>query len=411
MKVENNNKIANNTLINPYELLGINIKDKNLKMKDVKKAYFDMAMICHPDKGGNNNDMNIVQKAYQFVQEQMKHHSNMTDENIESIDNDFYAFYKKQEEIIPPFADIYHDVGQWQQKFNEEYESERARKLEENDTYGFCSPVDGYGNQMETSSYMKRLDNDKCNMMSAYDKLKEEYNSKLHIEKPPCGFSIEVDKNFFKRGNKETNYKSDVEGPICLFGKQIIKSDNINGPERYQSSVIGYTNTRELIMANKSIYCNQNGFSMTDYKEAHQEPCLLDLTQIKEKTTPIEKLMELRMNNRDEMDTINNKMLESEDNIDLSMTAIVNRREKMNQKMNKEIVDNFIKNNKNKGNMQARSYVLPNLPVDLDIKIEDRNLDEERQETIMRELANLDIVNDFVIIDENDIIKGIKQKK
>lgn len=398
-----NDRNVKNTLINPYELLGIDIKNKKLKMKDIKKAYFEMAMICHPDKGGSNNDMNIVQQAYEFVKEQMTHHSNMTDDKIEKLEQQFFDFYKKQEEVVPPFADIYNDVREWRQKFNEEFEKVRLNGEEKNKIYSYTSPHDGYGNLMQKSTYKEK----ETDMMEEYNKLKEEYENNMNVQVPPNGFVIEVDDEFFKRGNAEQNYKSEINGPICLFGKQIIQRnlEEISSFNNYYNGIIGYTNTGELAISNYSIL-NNMGVSMTDYKEAHKEPCLIDLTQIKEKTTPLDKLMKNRMNDRDEMDKINNNLLNNEHGIDLSSNAISKRNERMNQR----VLDNFLKDedNRYKISPKPRSYVLPNLPADLDIKIEDRDTTENTNQTVMREVNSLDVSNDFVIIDNNDIIKGVK---
>ena len=49
--------ISEKSLINPYELLGVNI---NSCLKEVRKSYYNFAKICHPDKGGDKKDMYIV---------------------------------------------------------------------------------------------------------------------------------------------------------------------------------------------------------------------------------------------------------------------------------------------------------------------------------------------------------------
>ena len=42
------------SLINPYDLLGFDSKQPNISMIELKKQYFMLSLICHPDKGGNN---------------------------------------------------------------------------------------------------------------------------------------------------------------------------------------------------------------------------------------------------------------------------------------------------------------------------------------------------------------------
>ena len=67
------------SLINPYDFLGVTI---NSSIKELKKKYFELALICHPDKGGNSNDMDILNKAYLYILEQINNcNNNITYEN------------------------------------------------------------------------------------------------------------------------------------------------------------------------------------------------------------------------------------------------------------------------------------------------------------------------------------------
>ena len=54
-------------LINPFSLLGVSSKST---LTDLKKAYYQLSLMCHPDKGGNSADMIVVSKAYQYVKQQ-----------------------------------------------------------------------------------------------------------------------------------------------------------------------------------------------------------------------------------------------------------------------------------------------------------------------------------------------------
>ena len=56
------------SVINPFSLLGVNIKSKR---EEVKKVFKELALICHPDKGGNEEEMKILYNAYQYVIEQI----------------------------------------------------------------------------------------------------------------------------------------------------------------------------------------------------------------------------------------------------------------------------------------------------------------------------------------------------
>lgn len=54
------------SFVDPYSLLGVNI---NSQIEEVRRAYYDLSLICHPDKGGCSTDMACLQAAYQFVKE------------------------------------------------------------------------------------------------------------------------------------------------------------------------------------------------------------------------------------------------------------------------------------------------------------------------------------------------------
>ena len=57
--ITENGKIEENKLINPYSLLGVNDKSS---LRELKKNYYNMALLCHPDRGGDKKDMNVVFK-------------------------------------------------------------------------------------------------------------------------------------------------------------------------------------------------------------------------------------------------------------------------------------------------------------------------------------------------------------
>ena len=51
--------------INPYQLLGVNPNMPDLKQ--LKKSYYQLALLCHPDKGGKKESMDIVHKCYLYI--------------------------------------------------------------------------------------------------------------------------------------------------------------------------------------------------------------------------------------------------------------------------------------------------------------------------------------------------------
>jgi len=90
--------------IDPYKLLGLTVKDKR---DDVRNAFKSLSLLCHPDKGGRREDMEVLYIAYKYILEQIEfgeHGRTMEDE-----ENKFKRFleYQKLENFgIPSIGDI-----------------------------------------------------------------------------------------------------------------------------------------------------------------------------------------------------------------------------------------------------------------------------------------------------------------
>lgn len=97
-------------LLNPYELLGVTIESSPA---DVRKAFYELAKITHPDKGGTASDMDALYNAYCYVYQQLL--SVNRDATVEQLQEKFDEFCKVQTDSPPPFVDIHND---WAQEFN-----------------------------------------------------------------------------------------------------------------------------------------------------------------------------------------------------------------------------------------------------------------------------------------------------
>lgn len=110
---ETNNEVTG--FINPYELFKIN---EESSIKDLKKSYYDLCLIAHPDKGGNLKDMQVIQNAYIFLKKQIVNHTK--EEIIELMKNanyDFKDYYTQFKiEKVPSLLDITH--GEYLESFN-----------------------------------------------------------------------------------------------------------------------------------------------------------------------------------------------------------------------------------------------------------------------------------------------------
>lgn len=140
-------------ILNPYELMGIDAHTPSLKK--LKKAYYSLALLCHPDKGGSEEDMKMVLYAYRYIKEQFE---NCT--NLKSYDErlmEFEAFCSKQKVGLPNINKIWDksDKGKEVKDFNKKFEKQRS-----------VNPFDGgYGDNMSKSKYAEgKLTYDKNNL-------------------------------------------------------------------------------------------------------------------------------------------------------------------------------------------------------------------------------------------------------
>jgi hypothetical protein len=69
------------SIINPYEFLGLSSTKATLK--ELKEAYYRLALLCHPDKGGETSAMTVLTLAYQWVLRELTgvkdHHASFTE--------------------------------------------------------------------------------------------------------------------------------------------------------------------------------------------------------------------------------------------------------------------------------------------------------------------------------------------
>lgn len=101
--------------LNPYELLGVTT---NSTCQEVRKRYYALACLCHPDRGGSNDQMQILHNAYEYV---MKQVALNTTKSYEDLEADFQDFCAAQTSTPPPFVDIHAEAFNLP-KFNELFE-------------------------------------------------------------------------------------------------------------------------------------------------------------------------------------------------------------------------------------------------------------------------------------------------
>jgi len=96
-------------LVDPFELLGVSM---HATPKEVRTRYYQLACICHPDRGGTAEQMRTLYNAYEFV---MRSVALNTTHTLEDLQGAFDLFCKTQTQEPPQFRDI-HD-GEFQKAF------------------------------------------------------------------------------------------------------------------------------------------------------------------------------------------------------------------------------------------------------------------------------------------------------
>jgi len=113
--------------VDPYKLLGVTVKHNR---EDVRSAFKNLSLLCHPDKGGRREDMEVLYVAYRYILEQIEygeHGRTMEEEEIK-----FKNFLESQKSKIPSLYEIMTDEKN--KNFNEMFE----KRQEYDEEYGMC---------------------------------------------------------------------------------------------------------------------------------------------------------------------------------------------------------------------------------------------------------------------------------
>jgi curved DNA-binding protein len=96
---------------NPYSILGL---EKSATDADIKKAYRSLAMIHHPDKGGDSEKFKEITEAYNILSDPKKktqYDSNSSFGRYYDTDDQFFNEFLKAQ----GFADMFNDRYGWSQ--------------------------------------------------------------------------------------------------------------------------------------------------------------------------------------------------------------------------------------------------------------------------------------------------------
>ena len=179
-------------LINPYNLLGVTI---NSSIKDIRKSYYKLSLICHPDKGGNKDDMNIIHNAYLYVINQIEFSEEK--DTLENIENNFKNFYNINKSDLPPFYEIWKksEEGEFLKEFNKQFEENKNVSNIFNDGYGKYMEEDEDKTKYITKSLINFSDKNVINEYRNINKdiaLKNNFTEELVIYSEPTSINDEI---------------------------------------------------------------------------------------------------------------------------------------------------------------------------------------------------------------------------
>lgn len=145
--------------VNPFELLGVSIQSTP---KEVKKAFSELSLLMHPDKGGNKNDMIILQYAYDYVMQQIRWASTSKNNDeiasstiVSQLEKSFRDFCLEQEAQTPPEI-----AGETQTNFDTFNRMWDHEHIVNNIPVWGSSYVDGYGSDSKPSTSANEDENE-----------------------------------------------------------------------------------------------------------------------------------------------------------------------------------------------------------------------------------------------------------
>ena len=110
------------SLLNPFGLLGL---DYSASREEVRLAFKELALICHPDKGGDIEQMRVLYLCYRYVLEQVEYGDH--GRTMEDEEREFRLFIDGQRDgLIPSIFEIMTDDSN--RRFNEIFEVESGER-------------------------------------------------------------------------------------------------------------------------------------------------------------------------------------------------------------------------------------------------------------------------------------------
>ena len=161
-------------------LFGITADDS---LKELRKRYYDLALLCHPDRGGSKEDMLVVQRTYEALKAAMEYQAE-SECKREYLETKLREVEKEQATTteIPCVRAIFDEVhDHFNQRFNDAFDAQTAATPDatEPQPLDFVDPYveQGYGDYMiireptnHTSTFsIDQLTYNPHDMIEAYD--------------------------------------------------------------------------------------------------------------------------------------------------------------------------------------------------------------------------------------------------
>ena len=122
--------------LRPFELLGVDCKSSR---EEVRRSFKDLSLVCHPDKGGDEEQMKMLYMAYKFVLEQIEFQEH--GRTMEEEEENFKKFLEGQ--IICKLPSIFEIMTEESNKlFNLKWEEDKGEVID------MCYPSN-YGEKMK----------------------------------------------------------------------------------------------------------------------------------------------------------------------------------------------------------------------------------------------------------------------
>jgi len=276
-------------MINPYEFMGLTIESS---LDDLRKAYYKMSLICHPDKGGSPDAMVVLHTAYKWIKTQLENVKNQPDagKDYDTVQKEFDDYVATLQKMKPPtyLETVAESLGIEKSDYTTIYdrvfketggESKMISKTMLFDIMlgNLNQIIFETGNTPDKEAVLKRMEDD---LVRYRDMKPEEIN--LFPASIPHGYGdlMENDSVFLNsrhRGDKESppideiaNLDLNADATVPLKN-QFEKREMIiyHEPDNLCSSSHGVNNLPEVKKEDYTIY--NKGVCLTDYKLAYSE--------------------------------------------------------------------------------------------------------------------------------------------